>query len=214
MGTNNKTTEAKYGDVLWDKMMRILVLFHRGLRAKDIAQDVGWTSREVTYWRDKAINEPAAKVEQFPQEAREFCIENNPKLKEELDKRELEQRVRQSEELFSFYMDKWIEHRQMLCDLAGIFAANWERNLRSGPIEGYEGFVMTDEELDEIDFTKAKNLLDHLKEEYDEFGEVEKWQDLVCLKLNPKAIEKIYWAASDHKFVGQCDACKSWPKLD
>jgi len=120
-----------------------------------------------------------------------------------------------TEKVISIFVRKWDNHWRRLSEVAGKFATAWENDFKSGPSRGYDGRVMTDDECDDIDFRDAEGLLKHLGAGSPrEFKKLERWQDLINLKLDPEAIRKLYKAEHQEKFKGQCDICKTWPRLN
>lgn len=105
------------------------------------------------------------------------------------------------------------EHRQELSRLVTRLLYLWERSLYGCPEDCYEGLIVDEYDLKEIDPMIADCLVRHLEAEGAEFEKVKQWIDLVSLKLiegSAAPLNKLTELKRRKTFKGTCLICESY----
>jgi len=92
----------------------------------------------------------------------------------------------------------------------------WDRSVKGLPEDCYEGMIINERDLIQIDPMIADSLVSHLKAEFAEFKNVEGWPDLVSFKLvenGAAALNRLDLLkkrlATRKEFKGKCFLCGS-----
>jgi len=103
------------------------------------------------------------------------------------------------------------DHENQLAKVARQIEQHWYQLYTFGGGTTTDGYIITDQDMSEIDSILASNLLTHLKHEFpEEFKDIGDWTELLRDPINEKCIHVLKVVQHRKTFISTCEICASW----
>jgi hypothetical protein len=103
------------------------------------------------------------------------------------------------------------QHQDDLVKVIKQILKFWDKYLKGPqPVGGYDGLIVTDIELDQIDHHLAMSLLTHLQAEVSGLERAGGWKFMLYAKPSKGLFNLLEGIKNRRTFMGTCDICEDW----